>query len=369
MRAVLKSTLFQRGIIIFVALSTMIILGILVFTTEKETWRSIADFKLIYIPVLVFLAILRWFFDGEAFVVLSKYGSRRKLSLKRATVIRLEGFLVSSIIPILVGTLSTHTYLLHKEKIRISESVAIAVLISVLPVFLFLLNVPILIFIRDGSFHHHFFNQLLRTISVPIIAAILLFIVILFYPGILKRITRFFIKAAVILRLVHRDRMSSVSERLFSEVDKFSKILWFYIVKRKLAIVSAGFWILAAFTVDYLIALVIMSGFGFTYPVIKSIALQFLMRPIIYFAPSPGGAGIWEFTYLGFFSIYMPRYLIGIAVLLWRLLVSYIPMIAGLVLFIREFGNDKKISDLFKKGSSLRMDLEDPEILDEEYKN
>jgi len=365
MKTTSGSTLFQRGIIIFVAASTIIIVGILVFTTEHETWKGILNFKVVYIPVLLVLAIVRWFFDGQAFVVLSGVGSKRKLSLKRATIIRLEGALVSSVIPILVGTLSTHTYLLYKEKMRISESVAITVLRSILPVFLFFLNIPILIFFREDSLQQHFFNQLLRTISVPIIAAILFFIIILFYPEVLKRITQFLIKSAVFFRVVHKDRISSVNKRLLSEVDKFSKILWLYIVKRKSAIAGAGFWILAAFTVDYFIALIIISGFGYTYPVVKGIAIQFLMRPIIYFAPSPGGAGIWEFTYLGFFSIYMPKYLLGIAVLLWRLLVSYLPMIAGLVFFLREFGNDKKISELFKKGSSLRIALEDSPIVKE----
>ena len=110
-------------------------------------------------------------------------------------------------------------------------------------------------------------------------------------------------------------------------------------------------WLVITFTLDYLIAMAILWGFGYAPPFWKAMAFQNLIRPIIFFALTPGGAGVSEFTYLGFFSLYMPKHLIGIPVLIWRLVLTYLPAVVASFLLIREFREDTKLKDmLLEKG-------------------
>ena len=96
-----KSTL-AKGLIIFIVLTVGVMVGILLWTTENETWSQMMAFEWIFVPVLLGLGIVRWFFDGMAFVTLSRHNFHSSVRLLRSTVIRLEGNFVAAIVPVLV---------------------------------------------------------------------------------------------------------------------------------------------------------------------------------------------------------------------------------------------------------------------------
>lgn len=346
-----KSTL-AKGFLVFFAISVAIMVGILVWTTERATWLRLAQFKWNFIPVLIGLGIIRWFLDGMAFVTMAKHGSSSSLGVGRAAIIRLEGSLVAIVIPVLLGTFSMHAYLLRKEKMTISESVAITVIRGILPIFIFLLNIPILFLIRNNPESGKFFAQFVKVISLPLGVILLFFVITLFYPHTMKRGASAFIRWwGKRVRFLHFEKILKIEERLFHEIDQFSEIFWTYLRKKKHMFFRAAGWIFVAFTADSFIALAILWGFGFHPPLIRGLAVQFLIRSIIFLAPTPGGAGILEFTYLGFFSMFMPNYLIGVAVLIWRLLLTYLPSMAAIFFLTKEFQKDKWLRQtLLEKG-------------------
>jgi uncharacterized protein (TIRG00374 family) len=347
----IKESHLRNGFIIFILLSVAVMVGILIWTTEPETWQQIRKFRIGFIPLLIFLSVIRWYMDGMFFVILAKHGHKSSISLNRATVIRLEGTVLSAVVPIIVGTFAMHSYLLHKEKFKISESMAMTVLRGIMPVFLFLLNIPILLCMRDKQESSKFFTDLINLVSLPIVISLFFFAVALFYPDRMKRAALILIHWFGRIKKFRRSekKMLAIERRVFREIDHFSGIFWMYLRERKGVLIHATFWIFMSFFVDYVVAMAIMWGFGYHPPFWHAIAVQFLIRPIIYFAPTPGGAGIWEFSYLGFFSLYMPHSLIGISVLIWRLLLSYIPIIIGGFYTTREFAQDEKFREIVQK--------------------
>jgi len=353
----LKKSTFVKSILGFLLLSAAVMIGLLLWSTDADTWRSFLHFKWWYMPVLLVLAALRWFLDGMAFVEMAKHGAGSSLKVGRAAVIRLITSMIASIIPILVGTLSVHTYLLKKEKINFSESFAIATLRSIIPVFLFLVNIPIIFLMKGNPFGGEFFTTILEVISVTIVIVVLFFIVTLFYPhkiqNTISRLIHFWGRT----KLIQVEKILKWEEKIFVEIEQFSNILWKYFKERKMMLVRASGWVFSAYFFDYLIAIVIIWGFGFNPNILKLLALQFLMKPIIYLAITPGGAGIWEVTYVGFFLLFMPKSLIGVSILLWRLLVSYLPSIAGSILLVREYKRDKALKQfLFAEGDLDKVD-------------
>lgn len=355
-----ERSFLSKGFVVFVLISFAMMLGIMLWTTEKDTWDQLSTFRIQFIPLLIFLGIIRWYFDGMAFVTMAKHGSKSSISLARATIIRLESTVVAIVVPMLVGVVSMHTYLLHKQKLRISESVAITVLRATLPIFLFLFNIPILFFLKNNPEGNVFFTKFIQVISLPILVAIVFFIIALFYPETFKKMASSLVRFWGKRSKKHVDRIVALEKKLEHEIDQFSTVFWSYLKSKKLMMIKAAFWIFLAFFIDYIIALGILWGFGYEPPLLRSIGIQFLMRPIIFFAFTPGGTGIWDFTYLGFFKLYMPHYLIGISVLLWRLIINYLPCVVGAFYLAKEFKGKKDLENVLKKESQL-IDEIDPE--------
>ena len=126
---------------------------------------------------------------------------------------------------------------------------------------------------------------------------------------------------------------------------------------------KATLWILAAIIADYFFAIVILWGMGFHPPLMRLLAIQFLMRPLIFLAPTPGGTGIWDFTYFGFFSAFVPKHLIGVCVLLWRCMMTYLPSIIGAALLTREFHSDATLREMvMEKGQMPEDELDDIDV-------
>jgi len=360
--SVTKSTL-AKGFLAFILLSLAIMVGILIWTTDGDTWTNLANFQWAYLPLILFLAVIRWYFDGMAFVTMAKHGSVSNVGLNRAANIRLQGTLVASVVPVLVGTFSMHAYLLHKEKMKLSEAMAITILRAILPVLIFLLNIPILILMKGQLMGDQFFVKFIEVISLPVVVIIVFMVITLFYPHKIKNAASSIVRWWGRIRFIHVEKIFAVEERVFHEIDQFSKIFWIYLRKRKNMMLRAALWIMAAFTADYFIAIAILWGFGYQPEVIPALGMQYLMRPIIYFAFTPGGAGVWEFTYVGFFSMYMPKSLYGISVLLWRLFVSHLPSILGGIFLLKEFNKDQGLKDMILQKGQLPD--EDRDVLDE----
>jgi len=100
------------------------------------------------------------------------------------------------------------------------------------------------------------------------------------------------------------------------------------------------------FFADALITITVLWGFGYHPPIMKALVVQFLIWPIIYLAPTPGSTGVLELSYLGFYSLFMPKPMIGLAILIVRLVITYLPMLAGVWFLAREFRRDKRLKEM-----------------------
>jgi hypothetical protein len=61
--------------------------------------------------------------------------------------------------------------------------------------------------------------------------------------------------------------------------------------------------------------------------------LQTLIMFLLYFAPTPGGAGLAEVVSALVMGIYVPRELTPIYILIWRFIQTYLTVVAGSVVF------------------------------------
>lgn len=68
---------------------------------------------------------------------------------------------------------------------------------------------------------------------------------------------------------------------------------------------------------------------------IDVLLLQTLITFLLYFAPTPGASGLGEILSAAVMSIYVPRELVALYALLWRVFVTYTTVVVGAVVFYR----------------------------------
>ena len=61
---------------------------------------------------------------------------------------------------------------------------------------------------------------------------------------------------------------------------------------------------------------------------------------LLYFTPTPGGAGVAEGGFVMLFSESVPSGTVGIIAVCWRLVAEYIPFLIGFYYTVKVFGRD-----------------------------
>ncbi|MBN1894016.1 flippase-like domain-containing protein [bacterium] len=82
---------------------------------------------------------------------------------------------------------------------------------------------------------------------------------------------------------------------------------------------------------------VILRGLGVDIGFAEGYALSALLLFLISFMPTPGSSGLGEAVFVILFSGSVPKYLLGVTVLLWRIFYQYLPASFGAFVFVRFF--------------------------------
>ncbi len=107
---------------------------------------------------------------------------------------------------------------------------------------------------------------------------------------------------------------------------------------KRWVLLSGVLLVVLATVTEFVVGLVIMWGFGYRGSVVGPILLQCLLKAILAASPTPGSLAVGEGGYLGFFAVYLPSQVVGLSLVLWRLVVYFVPMLAGGILVVRRLG-------------------------------
>ncbi len=80
---------------------------------------------------------------------------------------------------------------------------------------------------------------------------------------------------------------------------------------------------------------VVLRALGIEVNLVDVLLLQTTLSFLLYFAPTPGGAGAAEALSAALMSVYVPRALLAVYTLLWRFTVSYATVIVGSFVFFK----------------------------------
>lgn len=333
-----------RAAFVFLLGSLAIMATTLLFTTDEETWLGMASFGGWLIAALFAVVFLRMVLEGLGLLVLVNGTQEAKLTVIESLELTLESYFISQLIPVSAAGIPYQGYLLVRKGVRAGWATAVVLVKGFVPgVFFFCILVSVFmaaLFGWEGSGESLTFLKIVGPIAVlPTSLIIAMLAILLWRPALfdklVDRITAFVARR---LRGRGRQRVEELRVLLREESHVFREALTTMGRRRRLAL-SVGVALVAlSYIVEFAIAVVIIWGFGYRGSIVGPILMQGVLKPIIAASPTPGSLAIGEGGYIGFFAAYLPARFVGVSLVLWRLVLYFVPMFVGGVLVVKRVG-------------------------------
>ncbi|HHB76941.1 MAG TPA: hypothetical protein ENK84_10430 [Desulfobulbus sp.] len=206
---------------------------------------------------------------------------------------------------------------------------------------------PIIIWARPELFHVFLHKNLLYAITGFSCMYLIVFRVILFR---IRTVKVWLIRGLYVLqrlKIISRNRFRSSYLRLSDELDLFAEGFKLYLKGNRiwvaLSIMFTALFLLLLFS----FSIILIKAFGYRIPLLTILIFQVVVTFFMYFAPTPGAAGVAEVGYGLLFAQLVQQQDITLLTLSWRFLTIYVGVIIGIVIFYREIkGRNKKIKGL-----------------------
>ncbi|MBK9256389.1 MAG: flippase-like domain-containing protein [Saprospiraceae bacterium] len=308
-----------------------------------------------WISMAVFMYILRHFFYAWRLKIITDNAFSWRKSVELIFIWEFS----SAVSPTSVGGAGVALFLLAQEKISGAKTVSVVLYSMVLDTLFFVVSLPLLyiligpVIIRPGmesildldGFGYTFITVLGLMVGYGTIFYYGLFI----NPRSIKRLLLLLSRIGFLKKFKNDLRKTAMDVVVTSEEMK-TKNKRFHINSM---LVTSGAWITRFFAINCLILALVANISPDIYDHLIILGRGEAMHAITSFSPTPGGAGIAEYLFGGFFSDYIPAGIASLIALVWRLISYYPYLIAGVIIIPNWFN---KILERRKREKAASMD-------------
>jgi uncharacterized protein (TIRG00374 family) len=302
-------------------------------STISWTWKSI-----IWLLAAIIFMILR----DLGYIIRIRVLTEGVLSWKKSTWVILMWEFASALSPGIVGGSAVAMFILKREKIPLGKSTAIVMITAFLDNLFYVIMVPfVFIFIQQSDLFPSSANNVFLSntkelfwigFGVVFGFCLILFLSIFYFPKLIKSIL-VFIFSLPIIRKWKQQAIHTGDDVILTSKEYKNKPFAFWLKAFGGTFMS---WSSRFLVVNCVLMMFTQLGFIDN---ILVFARQFVMWLILLITPTPGGSGMAEYAFKGFFSDFTSSGLVISAMaILWRL-VSYFPYLfigSGLLSKVRK---------------------------------
>jgi uncharacterized protein (TIRG00374 family) len=314
---------------LFAALSVLSIGLIFHFTATQRTWDLFLHMNARYPVVLLLLWLFSLVVDSLS-TCFYALGTGERLKFLFALKLTLLRVFFNVITPFSFGGQPAEIYALSRQGIPTGKgSSVVMVKLLTLALFAQLGALLVFVFVRDEVRNVPTLSTAFIVTGLLIGGLVVATCLVFFYPFIVLRI---FSKVENLLRRLKvkklQDRLdlrrwvvhqASLARRSFRRY--FGSHFGLFLA----GTLSNGLMYCA----DVLMLWIILRALGVAIPFAEGFALSALLLFLITFMPTPGTAGLGEVIFVVIFAASVPKYLLGIAVALWRFFYQYLSAFIG----------------------------------------
>lgn len=336
-------------IILPMVLGLAVVLFLLWRSFDQEEFAKISwDSHMLF---WIFMAILCYVFRHLFYAYRLKVLSDDDFSWSKSIELIFIWEFASAVSPTSIGGSAVALFLLAQEKISTARTVAIVLYSVIIDTLFFVVSMVILYFIlgpiiiRPGMTSMNMIDGF-GLVFLLVVLAMLTYSFIFFYglfinPTQIKRLLLWISKWRILGRF--KDSIRETALDVVVSAKEMKSKSWMFHLKANIA--TAGAWIFRFIAINCIII-----------SLVKGTSLEFWNQLLMYargevmyavtaFSPTPGGAGIAEIVFGGYYSDFISKSLSLMAALLWRLITYYPYLIAGAIIipiWIRKIANRKK---------------------------
>ncbi len=306
----------------------LVISGLVIYTTiDIHTLQNITRFQPWSIALAVLSIALGLFFDGSRLMHLVRI-SNESITFRQAVQVIFGNYFLALLTPGATGGAVAQLMFLRKAGVPTGKAAVLVIVRTLLSIFFLMLCLPF-IFLHDSGILPWVSNECLMLAAIAVIAVIVFAVWGAkrgFLDYLVIRFTRRFTnRKRKKIFAFYRDTKSAIS--LLSGSPR----------KMLLVFVESGLNLLCI----YAIVPCLLLGMG----VVDAdwctvMGRMIFLNMLLYFMPTPGGAGIAEGGFVMLFADTVPAGTVGILAVCWRLIAEYIPFLIGFYYTIVVFGRD-----------------------------
>jgi uncharacterized protein (TIRG00374 family) len=339
--AIVSPRLLRRGLELFAGISALGFVALLLYGNNLPSFlNAMGSLKWGWVLGGICLASLDWFGGGLRLWVLVRHmypQARLPGCILAGGLATWAGYLT----PSQAGSGPIMVYAMKRSGIPIPESLIATFMSFVATVVFFAVAGPLAIFLGAGrSLQRHgvlgtgvsLFDLFNLSLGVFVVLGLLMGFAMAF-PGVARRIAQ---KAVGWLESRGSQRAARAAGRIREGVDRAHECMVGYMNPRGFLALGGSILLSAPSHANKLLAgYFVLRMLGIHINFVDVLLLQTLITFLLYFAITPGGAGLAELVSAAVMSIYVPRALVPSYILLWRIVVSYLTVGAGSVVFWR----------------------------------
>ncbi|MDD5065555.1 MAG: lysylphosphatidylglycerol synthase transmembrane domain-containing protein [bacterium] len=314
--------------LIILTLITLLIIGtIIYFTADLRTLKAIRDINISFFLMGIFFYFLEVSFDAIRLKLLIR-GTGHKIGLFESYKLIMFQVFFDVITPFSFGGQPFQIYMLHKKNIP-GGSATTAIITK-----LFFGAITLMFLVIWAMFFRSeiFISAPVFKVMIKVTGGILAFLVLLFIMGLysprptIAVVSAFFYVLWKLKISRHPDKMKNkIIRQLILAKESFDG----YIGHRFFYFINSFFLSFCMILSSILMLLCFIWGFNVSLDLWTGIALTASLIFIITFLPTPGSSGLGEGVFYLLYKDYLPPYLIGVVIFLWRFFFHYISAFLG----------------------------------------
>ncbi len=249
---------------------------------------------------------------------------------------------VSNVTPLATGGGIVQIYFMNRKGIPIGEATAATSIRTMLAALMLFTITPIAIWLEPNEFRGFFHRHVLYAITGVSSVYVALFWMVLFRIRIMKCWLYRFLSMLGNMKMLSPRRRRTVYLRVSHEMDFFSEGFMKFMRNGTAWAVLSVFFTALFLLLLFSFSAVLFKALGYHIPFLTVLAFQAVVTFFMYFAPTPGAAGIAEGGYGLFLTHLVQKKDITLLTISWRFLTIYIGMIIGIMIIYGELFNRKK---------------------------
>ncbi len=335
--------LVKRGVIIFVTITLIAFTGLFIFSSTEESLAELKNIRPGYILIILALVFFDWWIGGWRNTIFVRKVIPN-VSQRICFDANLANIFMGAVTPSQTGGGPIHLYMLHRRGVKLADGIALSVINFISTIIFFITSTGIgLRILRDSEINDTLYSLIKSGFSI--FTTLFLFILLgLVAPHFVGRILAKM--GRMVDSLSHRlaSKISSAIDKTKSKLFEYNHTIRTFLFKNPLLLPYSLVLTIIMYSNKFLVTYMIVLGLGYTGDLAHIMAIQAITFFLLYFAPTPGGSGIAEFSIASLMTPFIPGAGIASFTVLHRSFLLILPAIVGSFIVMKEL---KKHSDHF----------------------